>query len=120
MRGFDEELSPEEDVDLCWRLQLAGYEFTATSDAVVEKRERAGVRPMFHAVWLMDGVGRGSIDDIVGMACGATYGGGQGFRPFVAASPGLIRPTRRRQWARTFGIRAGRLAGSVTQHAFFP
>ena len=41
VHGFGEDLSPEEDVDLCWRLQLAGYRFAVAADAVVEKRERA-------------------------------------------------------------------------------
>ena len=121
VQGFDEELSPEEDVDLCWRLQLAGYEFAVTSDAVVEKRERAGVRPMFRAAWSYGRCGPrlyrryrgdGMRRDLRGAVKAWVW--------LVAASPGLIRPTRRRQWARTFGIRAGRLAGSVTQHAFFP
>ena len=44
VEGFCEELSPEEDVDLCWRLQLAGYRFAVTVDAAVEKRERTGVQ----------------------------------------------------------------------------
>jgi len=35
-------------------------------------------------------------------------------------APRLFRLPVRRQWLRTFGIRAGRLAGSMTQHAFFP
>ena len=26
--GFDEDLAVGEDVDLCWRMQLAGYRFT--------------------------------------------------------------------------------------------
>ena len=30
VHGFDEDLSPEEDVDLCWRLQQAGYRFDSS------------------------------------------------------------------------------------------
>ena len=49
--GFREDLAAGEDVDLCWRLQLAGYRFAVTADAVVDKREHAGGRPMFRAAW---------------------------------------------------------------------
>jgi hypothetical protein len=51
LQGFDEELSPEEDVDLCWRLQLEGHRFAPATDAVVEKRERAGGLPTFRGAW---------------------------------------------------------------------
>ena len=47
VHGFDEGLSPEEDVDLCWRLQLEGYRFAVATNAVVEKRERAAGLPTF-------------------------------------------------------------------------
>jgi GT2 family glycosyltransferase len=49
VHGFAEELSPGEDVDLCWRLQLAGYRFAVAPDAVVEKRERVAGMPTFRA-----------------------------------------------------------------------
>ena len=51
LQGFDEELSPEEDVDPCWRLQLAGHRFALATDAVVEKRERAAGLPTFRGAW---------------------------------------------------------------------
>jgi GT2 family glycosyltransferase len=121
VHGFCEELPTEDDVDLCWRLQLAGYRFAVTADAVVEKRERSGVKPMFRAAL---GYGRcgprlygryradGMRRDLRGAAKAWIW--------LVVASPGLVIPTRRRQWVRTFGIRAGRLAGSVRLRVFFP
>lgn len=121
VHGFCEELPTEDDVDLCWRLQLAGYRFAVTADAVVEKRERSGVKPMFRAAL---GYGRcgprlygryradGMRRDMRGAAKAWVW--------LVVASPGLVIPTRRRQWVRTFGIRAGRLAGSVHLRVFFP
>ena len=51
VRGFDETLSPEEDVDLCWRLQLAGNRFAVATDAIVEKRERPAGLPTFRGAW---------------------------------------------------------------------
>ena len=121
VQGFCEELSPEEDVDLCWRLQLAGYRFAVTSDAIVEKRERAGVRPMLRAAWAYGRCGPrlyeryradGMRRDIRGAAKAWVW--------LVVNSPGLANPKRRRQWVRTFGIRAGRLAASVHQRVIFP
>jgi glycosyltransferase involved in cell wall biosynthesis len=120
VHGFSEDLPTEDDVDLCWRIQLAGYSF-AVADAVVEKRERSGVKPMLRAAL---GYGRcgprlyerfradGMRRDLRGAVKAWTW--------LVVASPGLVISTRRRQWVRTFGIRAGRLAGSVHHRVFFP
>ena len=82
----------------------------------------AGVRPMFHAAWAYGQCGprlygryRGST------ACGANLrGAGKAWVLLVVASPGLVNPKRRRQWVRTFGIRAGRLASSARERVFFP
>jgi glycosyltransferase involved in cell wall biosynthesis len=121
VQGFCEELSPEEDVDLCWRLQLAGYRFAVTSGAIVEKRERAGVRPMLRAAWAYGRCGPrlyeryradGMRRDMRGAAKAWVW--------LLVNSPGLVNPKRRRQWVRTFGIRAGRLAASVHQRVIFP
>ena len=121
VHGFDEELSPEEDVDLCWRLQLAGYRFTVAADAIVEKRGRATGRTTFRAAWAYGQCGprlfvryrgKGMRRDLRGAAKAWVW--------LIAASPGLVRPSRRRAWVRTFGIRGGRLAGSVKRRAFFP
>jgi glycosyltransferase involved in cell wall biosynthesis len=121
VRGFCEELSPGEDVDLCWRLQLAGYRFAVSADAAVEKRGRTGLRPVFHAAWAYGRCGPrlyeryradGMRRDIRGAAKAWVW--------LVVASPGLVDPKRRPQWVRTFGIRAGRLASSVHERGFFP
>jgi len=121
VQGFCEELSPGEDVDLCWRLQLAGYRFAVTADAAVEKRERTRLRSMFHAAWSYGRCGprlygRYRADGMRRDMQGAV----KAWVWLVVASPGLVNPKRRRQWVRTFGIRAGRLASSVHQRVFFP
>jgi glycosyltransferase involved in cell wall biosynthesis len=121
VHGFAEELSPEEDVDLCWRLQLAGYRFAVAADAVVEKRERAAGLPTFRAAWAYGRCGprlyvryraEGMRRDLRGAAKAWVW--------LAVALPGLVKRPRRRQWVRTFAIRSGRLAGSVHLHAFFP
>src|SRR5690606_19776361 len=44
--GFDELLQTGEDVDLCWRIQLAGHPLVR-SDATVHLRKRDGLRAVF-------------------------------------------------------------------------
>jgi GT2 family glycosyltransferase len=121
VHGFAEELSPGEDVDLCWRLQLAGYRFAVAPDAVVEKRERVAGMPTFRAAWAYGRCGprlyaryraEGMRRDLRGAAKAWLW--------LVAALPGLVKRPRRRQWVRTFAIRSGRLAGSVHLRVFFP
>ena len=121
VHGFDEELSPEEDVDLCWRLQLAGYRFAVATDAVVQKRERPAGLPTFRGAWAYGRCGprlfvcyraKGMHRDLRGAAKAWLWLG--------ATLPGLVKRSRRRQWVRTFAIRSGRLAGSVHHRVFFP
>jgi glycosyltransferase involved in cell wall biosynthesis len=121
MHGFDESLSPEEDVDLCWRLQLAGYRFAVAPDAIVEKRERVSNLATFRAGWAYGRCGprlfvryrtTGMRRDLRGAAKAWLW--------LVLTLPGLIQHARRRQWIRAFAIRSGRLAGSFTLRAFFP
>lgn len=121
VNGFCEALSAGEDIDLSWRLQLAGCRFSVSERAVVAKRERTGAREAFRATWVYgrcDTVlyrhyrARGMRPDLRGAAKAWVW--------LVAASPGLVIPSRRRQWMRAFGVRVGRLAGSMTHHTFFP
>ena len=121
IHGFAEELSPGEDVDLCWRLQLAGYRFAVAADAVVEKRERLAGLPTFRAAWAYGRCGpqlysryraEGMRRDLRGAAKAWVW--------LAAALPGLVERPRRRQWVRTFAIRSGRLAGSAHLRVFFP
>ncbi len=121
VHGFDETLSPEEDVDLCWRLQLAGYRFAVAADAIVEKRERAAGLPTFRAAWAYGRCGprlyvryrpAGMRRDVRGAAKAWVW--------LAIALPVLVQRPRRRQWVRTFAIRSGRLAGSLHLRAFFP
>ena len=119
--GCCEELPMGIDVDLCWRIQLAGYRFVVADDAVVEKRERPAGLPTFRGAWVYGRCGprlfvryraEGMRRDLRGAAKAWLWLG--------LALPGLIKRTRRRQWVRTFGIRAGRMAGSVHHRVFFP
>jgi GT2 family glycosyltransferase len=119
--GFTEELPAGEDVDLCWRLQLAGYRFAVAGDAVVAKREHVTGLPTFRAAWTYGRCGprlyvryraQGMRRDLRGAVKAWFW--------LVLALPGLVQRHRRRQWVRTFAIRSGRLTGSVRLRAFFP
>lgn len=119
--GFREDLRVGEDIDLSWRLQLAGYRFAVTGAATVAKREPTGGRRALLTAWTYGKSGAvlfrryrsaGMRRDIAGAARAWLW--------LLLAAPGLIMPSRRQPWARTFGIRAGRLAGSARQRVFFP
>ncbi len=121
VNGFCEILAAGEDIDLSWRMQLAGYRFAVSSDSAVAKREQAGSRSMFHAAWAYgrsDTVlyghyrAKGMRRDLRGAAKTWIW--------LAVASPGLVMPSRRRPWMRAFGMRCGRLIGSVTHRVFFP
>lgn len=119
--GFRENLLVGEDIDLCWRLQLAGYRFTVEQAAVVRKREPVDEWSRVRKAWSYG-------------KCGAVLYGQYrkaGMRPNLRAAtkswlwlllnaPRLFRHDIRKQWMRTLAIRTGRLAGSATQHRFFP
>jgi glycosyltransferase involved in cell wall biosynthesis len=119
--GFDETLLPGEDVDLCWRLQLAGNRFGVASDAVVEKRARAPGLPTFRGAWAYGRCGprlytryrsHGMRRDIRGAAKAWVW--------LTATLPTLVVRSRRHQWVHTFAVRSGRLAGSAHLLVFFP
>jgi GT2 family glycosyltransferase len=119
--GFRECLLVGEDIDLCWRLQLAGYRFSLVDAAVVWKREPADARSILRKAWSYGRCGprlyrqyraAGMHRDLRGATKAWLW-------LFVNVLR-LFQPPVRRQWLRTFSIRAGRLAGSMTQHAFFP
>ncbi len=119
--GFDEELTTGEDIDLSWRLQLAGYRFAQAPAAVVAKRERSHPDEVFRQARIYGRCGpmlfrryrsRGARRDLVGAL--------RSWGWLVVALPTLLRPARRASWARTAAVRFGRLEGSLAEGVFFP
>lgn len=119
--GFREDLLAGEDVDLCWRLQLAGFRFVVAEDAVAAKRSRPTGLPTFRAAWAYGLCGprlyvryraEGMRRDLQGAVKSWAW--------LILALPGLVQRSRRRQWVRTLAIRSGRLAGSLRLKVFFP
>jgi glycosyltransferase involved in cell wall biosynthesis len=121
VQGFDEQLAAGEDVDLCWRVQLAGYRFALATDAVVEKRERAAGMPTFRAGWAYGQCGPRLYGHYRSLGMRRDLRGAAKAWGWLAVTlPALISRPRRRQWVRVFAIRTGRLSGSIHHRSFFP
>jgi GT2 family glycosyltransferase len=120
--GFDERLAIGEDIDLCWRLQLAGFRFVVESGAVVFKREPSEFRVVFRQAFAYGRCGpvlyhryrpAGAHRDLAGAAKSWLW--------LLLRLPRLVKAgPGRGEWARAAGMRTGRLAGSIGQGAFFP
>lgn len=50
--GFDEAMLKLQDIDYCWRIQLAGFNLHFISDAVVHYRLRDNIKDLFNQAWL--------------------------------------------------------------------
>ena len=119
--GFDEQLVPGEDIDLCWRLQLRGYTFAEAPGAVVSKRARSDFASVFRQAYAYGKCGpllhkryrrAGARRDL--------RGAGKAWLWLLLSLPRLAQPTRRIEWARGAGTRLGRLEASFRLHVFFP
>jgi GT2 family glycosyltransferase len=119
--GFSEDLLVGEDIDLCWRLQLQGFRFAIAPGAVVARRERGELGPLFRRALAYGRCGpllyrryrrRGAKRDLTGAARSWLW--------LVVSVPRLGHRAIRRQWVRALGVRLGRLVGSVTERVFFP
>ena len=90
VHGCCEDLPMGVDVDLCWRIQLAGYRFAVAADAMVEKRERAAGLPTFRGAWAYGRCGPRLYVRYAPRACGATFrerqSRGSGWRPRLQRS----------------------------------
>jgi len=120
--GFAEDLATGEDVDLCWRLQEAGYRFALATGAVVAKRDRTGFREVFAQT---AAYGRGApVLYRRHRAAGARRnlsGAARSWLWLVVHLPDLMGPgPARTAWARGAGLRTGRLVGSVRERVFYP
>jgi GT2 family glycosyltransferase len=110
-----------EDIDLSWRLQLAGYRFAVTKSAVVAKRERSSLRGVFARALAYGRCGpdlyrryrgQGATRDLAGTAKSWAW--------LIASLPRLGRADVRPPWVRAAGVRLGRLSGCLKERVFFP
>jgi GT2 family glycosyltransferase len=119
--GFDERLRVGEDIDICWRLQLAGFTFATAPDAVVAKRERTTGSEIFR-----QGISHGrSVPRLYRKhrAAGISRDLPRALKSWgwlVLQVPLLFDAGHRRRWLRVAGVRIGRIIGSVENRAFSP
>jgi GT2 family glycosyltransferase len=118
--GFDEALKGGDDLDLCWRIQLAGHPLHFEADAVVAKRGRSTVRGVWNQHFNY------GVYDV------ALF---RKFRPhgmprrleralrryawLVAHLADVARPARRHSWTRVAAAQAGRVVGSCRQRTLY-
>jgi glycosyltransferase involved in cell wall biosynthesis len=119
--GFAEEMFVGEDIDLCWRLQLAGYAFDLAQHAIVRKRGRTGFREIFRTCF-----GYGASGPHLYRRHRAAGAGREFLRPaktwawLLVTIPRLRHPGFRRLWVSNLGVRVGRLLGSAHYRVFVP
>jgi len=114
--GFDTAFLVAYDVDICLRLQLAGFELAFAADAVVSYRDRRSLpalvkqrfrygyeRPLLYRRHRGSGLPRTAV--VPGLV--------DLLRLLPLAARALPSPEGRRWWLRTGAQRVGRLAGSV-------
>ncbi len=120
--GFAEEMLVGEDIDLCWRLQLAGYRFVIDFNARVAKRERPEFLQVFRQAAAYGRSGPALYRRYRDTGARRNLRGAlKSWIWLVAATPSLIHPgAHRLDWARAAGMRSGRLSGSLREGVFFP
>ena len=118
--GFAKDLMTGEDYDLCWRLQLSGYRYVLSTDAVVARRERLGFKAVFSRFTAYGRCGpalyrryksEGLRRDLTVAAKTWVW--------LAVSSPRLLRPDFRARWASIAGWRIGRLVESVRLRVLF-
>jgi glycosyltransferase involved in cell wall biosynthesis len=120
--GFDENLAEGEDLDLAWRLQLAGFTLSDHPEAFVFYREPTGVAGALRK-WYR--YGRCQVRLYVkhrdaGLPADPPWKAVAKWLLLLATSYRLLRNTpARRVWCRDAGRRAGRLAGSLHDRVLF-
>jgi glycosyltransferase involved in cell wall biosynthesis len=115
--GFDERYrSGGDDVELFWRLQLAGHEVCFVPDAVVAYQERPKLRQVarqFYRYGLQDPHLHRNFRS-AGMPPGRVAAAVRAWGHLLLLAPWYWwSPGRRRQWVRSTGRRVGRIVGSV-------
>jgi len=120
--GWRLDLAHGEDVELCWRLQLAGHPLVFAPDAIVHYRLRGNARSMFRQIYWYNepypklykefraaGVKRRSPQ-----AVAARYWWALSRLPYL-----LIGEPRRTMWCVVAASNVGRLAGSLRYRTFY-
>lgn len=120
--GWDESLPNCEDVELCWRSQLAGYELRFCESAVVNYRYLAGLKPLYRQ---MVDYARSEVQlyrrykDRGARRRGVAAVAGR-YWWLLSRLPYLALDTRRRTiWVAVFAEQVGRLSGSLRSRVMY-
>jgi glycosyltransferase involved in cell wall biosynthesis len=121
LEGFDETLTTAYDLDLCWRLQLAGYKL-ATAQAVVAKRRRTALAGAWrqHLMYGRSDVLLYQKHRQHGMPRRISRVLKEYAWLVLQLIPSLVRPERRAVWVRVAGKHCGRLAASLKLRILYP
>ena len=113
--GFDESWAVAEDIELSWRLQLAGEQIGFVPDAVVAKRDAPTLSTALRQHYRY-----GAADPRLyhafrdrGVAPPNARATARSYAGVVARLPLLGRADQRRKWSHQAGRRAGRVVGSI-------
>lgn len=110
------------DLDFCWRAKLSGYTLGFAPQAVVHRRfpddpislarthfRYGSAEPMLYRHFRESGMSRTSRADVVAA-----------WRRLLGELPGAVRGSEvRGDWLRRFGLRAGRVAGSLRHRTLY-
>ena len=120
--GFADDMDYAEDVDFCWRAQLAGVPIFFVSDAVVRYRYRPSLRSMYRqhrnfgrasALLFRTYGSRGMPGRSTGACLREWWGIGKGFLVIRSRADAA-------RWCRRLGRGVGRLEGSVRYRTWYP
>lgn len=119
--GFDEEMRVGEDIDFCWRSQLAGLRYLEAPDAVVVKRVPITTAEIFRKTFLY-GRSDAALYSRYRSKGMPRHLGRAVMVPkwLVRHSHFLLRAQERKQWAWQGGTYAGHLVGSVEHRVLYP
>ena len=119
--GVSHEAGVADDVELCWRLQLAGFSLGFAPDAVVHYRYRSTVRdiyrqavaygasgPLLYRCYRSKGMPRTPLPGVV-----------RGWAGTLVRVATATTPTKRAQAAVALGVRVGRMRSSVRNRILY-
>jgi GT2 family glycosyltransferase len=120
--GFDEALLRAEDVDYCWKIQRAGFEFHSVPDALIHYRYRPTLRLIYeqHRAWGEAGVILYKRYRPLGMPRAPWSRIVKDWARLLWHLPQLAREDKRVRWVRRFAKRVGRLQGCIKYRVMAP
>jgi glycosyltransferase involved in cell wall biosynthesis len=114
--GFDESYRFGQDVDFCWRAQLAGHRFGFAAEAVMQRRLRGDFKgiALQHVRWGAAAVHLYARYRSAGMPRGSIVRAVVDWVGLLVSLPvAATVPVVRGEWARRAGLRVGKAVGSI-------